>query len=54
MKKESRKEELIDYLLLLNGYVTVKELANIFNVSERTIHNDLLSLAEVGYNIDKK
>ena len=54
MKKESRKEELINYLLLLNDYITVKELANTFNVSERTVHNDLSSLAEMGYDLDKK
>lgn len=49
-----RKKELISILEKQEKYLPVKELANLLNVSVRTIHNDISNLEEQGFEFDKK
>lgn len=49
-----RQNDIITYLSKLNDYITIKNISNMFNISERTVRNDLDSIEYVlnKYNID--
>lgn len=54
MSVESRRQELLTILSKQTDYLPVKDLANLLNVSIRTIHKDIVALAKEGCHFDKK
>ena len=58
MSPKERRKRLCEYLEIMDGWVTIKELANNLGISERTVHSDIEqlneSLQEVESTIEKK
>lgn len=50
----SRRQDLLSILSKQTNYLPVKELANLLNVSRRTIHNDITALEQQGFVFEKK
>lgn len=58
MYMTAREQKLLKHLLLQNRYITVTELAELMQVSTRTIHRELKSIKPlmetVGLTLDKQ
>lgn len=58
MNPKIRQSKILEFLKQVSDWITVKELANMFNVSERTIHHDLNAIAKIldhtNYSVQKK